>query len=606
MSEPKDAAPAEVAAPPNPAAAAAAASYGRSYWDIVLGQFRKNRLAVWSLGVIVLIYVTSVFTPWLANDRPLYFRGTMPGIYAQKFREYRAAAHGEFVRMPEELDSARKRWRDRKVTMKEFTRQIRVEDWHRFGKGIEAAKEKFLLENPQDFKWKTDAVEIGTVRERLQPADQQALDATIERVVGELPGVYARRLDETLVALEVKLLGMARQRSAESEAKAREFLSQYVALVRGGYLDQPAEQRKATLENLKTLRDRAVAEFDPEKATLTSRAAWPVLESLTTVDTFLQSATLMFLVVIPLLFRFTPIARGLPRARKVERAIWIAALPVLLLTAWRATQPSYFDPIAWKASIRDGAIRPDAIVHTPIYFGQNEQDTARKFEAPSAENLFGTDENGRDLLTRMLWGSRISLAVGFVSTGIALCIGIVVGSLAGYFRGWVDIALSRVIELVLCFPSFFIVLAVLAVLPPSIFNVMIVLGIFGWTGIARLARGEFFRLVDQDFVTAGRALGAGSFRLIFRHVLPNSLGPILVAVSFSVASAILTESALSFLGFGVQAPDTSWGSILSTARENPRYYWLVLLPGFAIFLTVTLYNLLGEGIRDAIDPRMRI
>ena len=165
--------------------------------------------------------------------------------------------------------------------------------------------------------------------------------------------------------------------------------------------------------------------------------------------------------------------------------------------------------------------------------------------------------------------------------------------------------LSRVIEIMICFPSFFIILAIVAFLPPSIYNVMIALGVFGWMSIARLQRGEFFRLMGQDFIVSAKSLGATDVRTMFRHILPNALAPVLVSASFGIASAMLTESGLSFLGFGVQEPATSWGQILYTGRTQLQHWWTFVIPGAAIFLAVTCYNLVGDGIRDAVDPRLK-
>jgi peptide/nickel transport system permease protein len=218
----------------------------------------------------------------------------------------------------------------------------------------------------------------------------------------------------------------------------------------------------------------------------------------------------------------------------------------------------------------------------------------------------GTDGIGRDILCRMIWGGRISLSVGIVAVSIYVTIGIVVGALAGYFRGFVDLIISRVIEVVICFPAFFLILTIVAMIGPSIFNIMIVIGLIGWTGVARLVRGEFLRLSNQEFVLAGRALGFSAPRLIFRHVLPNAMAPVLVSATFGIAGAILTESALSFLGFGVTIPTPSWGSILATGRDKMQSApWVIYFPGLAIFLTITAYNLVGEAFRDAADPRLR-
>ncbi|RME81978.1 MAG: ABC transporter permease [Planctomycetota bacterium] len=214
----------------------------------------------------------------------------------------------------------------------------------------------------------------------------------------------------------------------------------------------------------------------------------------------------------------------------------------------------------------------------------------------------------------MVWGSRISLAVGFVAVGIYVMIGIILGSLAGYFGGKVDLIISRFIELMICFPTLVLIITIIAVardmwimkIWSGMFAIMLVIGITGWTGIARLIRGEFLRLRNQDFVTAGKALGVSNFRLIFRHIVPNALAPVLVSATFGVASAILVESSLSFLGLGVSPPTPTWGAMLSEARSMPlEIWWLTLFPGMAIFITVTVYNLVGEGIRDAIDPRLK-
>jgi len=226
---------------------------------------------------------------------------------------------------------------------------------------------------------------------------------------------------------------------------------------------------------------------------------------------------------------------------------------------------------------------------------------------PGTTHWFGTDREGRDVLTRMIHGARISMSVGFVSVSIAVFIGIIIGGIAGYFRGWVDMAISRFIELVLCFPAFFLILTIIAFIEDrSIFHVMLIIGLTSWPGVARLVRGEFLKLVNQDFVSAARALGCSSSRIMFRHLLPNALGPVLVSAAFGVAGAILTESALSYLGFGAPPPTPTWGEMISQGKIHiDEAWWLLLIPGLAIFLTVTVYNLAGDGLRDAMDPRLR-
>lgn len=233
-------------------------------------------------------------------------------------------------------------------------------------------------------------------------------------------------------------------------------------------------------------------------------------------------------------------------------------------------------------------------------------DVMARLESPSRAHPLGTDSLGRDVLSRMLWGARISLKVGFVAVGIATLIGLVFGAVAGYYGGIIDSLIMRFVDLMLCFPAFFLILAVIAILEPSIWNVMIVIGVTGWMGVARLVRAEFLTLKSRDFVQAARAMGASDYRIIFRHILPNALAPVLVSATLGIAGAILTESALSFLGIGVQPPTPSWGNILTEGKDNISFaWWLSLFPGLAILITVLGYNLLGEGIRDSLDPRLK-
>jgi peptide/nickel transport system permease protein len=233
-------------------------------------------------------------------------------------------------------------------------------------------------------------------------------------------------------------------------------------------------------------------------------------------------------------------------------------------------------------------------------------DVSKSLQPPSWEHPLGTDDLGREVLVRMLYGARISLLVGFVAVGISTLIGILCGALAGYYGGWVDAVVMRFVDIMLCFPTFFLILAVIAFLDPSIWNIMIVIGLTSWMGVARLVRAEFLSLRQRDFVLAAQVLGASDARLIFRHILPNALSPVLVSATLGVAGAILTESALSFLGIGVQPPTPSWGNMLIIGKQTlGSAWWLSAFPGVAILITVLGYNLLGEGIRDALDPRIK-
>jgi peptide/nickel transport system permease protein len=246
------------------------------------------------------------------------------------------------------------------------------------------------------------------------------------------------------------------------------------------------------------------------------------------------------------------------------------------------------------------ALAPWIAPHDPT-----EYDTANILAPPSPEHVFGTDDLGRDILSRMIHGTRYSLLVGFVSAGLAILVGTLLGAIAGYYGGWVDTLVMRLTDVMLCIPTFFLILAVIAFVGTSIWTVMAVIGLTGWMGVARLVRADVLSIKTRDYVLAARAAGAGDARLILRHILPNALAPVLVAAVFGIAGAILTESSLSFLGLGVQPPTPSWGNILTAGKANLDIApWLSTFPGLAILLAVMAYNLVGEGIRDAVDPRL--
>lgn len=276
----------------------------------------------------------------------------------------------------------------------------------------------------------------------------------------------------------------------------------------------------------------------------------------------------------------------------VLAALVLAALAGKLLTEWWVV----FDPSLVRL--------PDKLL-PPL-------SAARADRVPAADlpafgvYLLGTDELGRDVFARMLQGAFVSLSIGFVAVGISVGIGIAVGGLAGYYRGVVDAVLMRATDVMLCFPTMFLILTVVALLPPSIYNIMVVIGVTSWMGTARFVRAEFLSLREQDFVVAAVALGLPERRIIFRHMVPNAVAPVLVSATIGVAGAILTESALSFLGFGVQPPFATWGNVLADGRgylfDAP---WLFFVPGAAIFAVVLAFNLVGEGLREAMNPRLR-
>lgn len=281
-----------------------------------------------------------------------------------------------------------------------------------------------------------------------------------------------------------------------------------------------------------------------------------------------------------------------------------------------AFRDSWFHTVFWKRFRRNRFALAGGMVVVVLFaisflapyitpWDPDAIDAYRVLLPPSAEHWFGTDELGRDVFTRVIYGARISLKVGFVSVGIAVVIGTVLGLVSGFYGGLVDTVTMRFVDIMLCFPTFFLILAVIAFLEPSIWYIMAIIGLTGWMGVARLVRAEVLSLRERDFVLAARALGASDVRILFRHILPNAVSPVLVSVTLGVAGAILTESALSFLGIGVQPPTPSWGNILTSGKDYIEFaWWLSLFPGGAILVTVLAYNLLGEGIRDALDPRV--
>lgn len=261
-------------------------------------------------------------------------------------------------------------------------------------------------------------------------------------------------------------------------------------------------------------------------------------------------------------------------------------------------------------SLLVGAMKAGDWAILPIVpWGQNTHDLTQVLAEPSSTHWLGTDPGGRDVLARLIHGARVSLAVGVMAVVVLVAVGLAFGTLAAYYGGWIDGLLMRVLEVVHSVPTLLLLVAMLAVLAPegwtAVFSMMLVIGLIGWTGVARLVRGEILRVKTLDYVVASRAQGASDARIILQHILPNSVSPVLVSATFSMASAILLESALSFLGFGIPDDMASWGGLLNGARGNTDAWWLAVFPGSAIFLTVTVYNVAGEGLRDAIDPRLR-
>jgi peptide/nickel transport system permease protein len=241
---------------------------------------------------------------------------------------------------------------------------------------------------------------------------------------------------------------------------------------------------------------------------------------------------------------------------------------------------------------------------TPYTFDGQDLDIIGTPQPPSRIHLMGTDELGRDAFTRVLYGARISLSVGISSALIATLLGTLIGALAGYYRGWIDTFLMRFTDVVLSIPLLPLVILVSGMIRPSVTLLICIIGALGWMGTARLVRGQFLSLREREYVEASRALGGSHGRIMFRHILPNAIGPVVVSTTLAVGSAIMLESALSFLGLGVQPPTPTWGNLLNSASQWLQGApWLAVFPGLMILFTVLAVNFLGDGLRDALDPR---
>jgi len=233
------------------------------------------------------------------------------------------------------------------------------------------------------------------------------------------------------------------------------------------------------------------------------------------------------------------------------------------------------------------------------------QDVIHRLQPPSSDHWLGTDDLGRDVFSRILAGARVSLSIGVIAIGIALLIGTSLGLAAGYFGRWVDFIAMRVVDVFLSIPRIFLILMVIAFLEPNIFNIMLVIGLTSWMGLARMVRGETLSIRERDYIHAARGLSLSHTRILFIHILPNVITPVIVAATIGVGGAILIESSLSFLGLGVQPPHPSWGNMLTAGKDYIHMaWWLSVFPGLAILVTVLAFNLLGEGLRDVLDPRM--
>lgn len=553
-----------------------AAIQSQDYWDIVGAQLKKRRSFGIALTLLTLMYATAIYAPLLANDRPIYLKAVDEAGYKKALREMRLGATG--------------------------------------------LAEKVAAGDQAGVSAEVGAMElrISTMLKYLR-GDDRALP---EQAREQVRGAAARMREGDTAGAQA----IARELADKVDKKAREL--------------QPAPLGGTPIPG--------------QTVQLHPSVSWPALENLSKLDVYFMVlwAIVMLYPVWNRLVNGMLLGGDRMRIRRSRRRklLAVVALPALAALVWTGERSDFFLS-TYKIGLTNGTLHAELAVFPPVSFGIAESHDSEYFRPPTwhphseiseagyyvngpragrfdpttriprpanptevrfaepegnhpLRHALGTDSLGRDLLSRLIWGGRVSLAVGLVSTVLLVTIGVIIGSLAGYYGGWVDIVLSRLIEIVQTFPVFFLILILVAFVGPSVINIMLVLGLVRWTGVARLVRGEFIRLRQQDFVVASEALGVRNMRTIFRHVLPNAMSPVLVAATFSVAAGILIESGLSFLGFGIQLPIPSWGSLFIESR-SAEHWWIQIFPGLLIFLTVLLYNLVGEGVRDALDPRLK-
>ena len=579
---------------PQPGAERARA-YSKDYWDIVFEQLGRRRLFKVAAVVLALIYASAIYAPILANDRPYVLEAANYKEYGKAHRTLYPAALG-------------------------------------LGRVAKQGEEDYLSKRAEgsDFTYE-------------QAVEQERLAVT------------------TQVSLMAKYLAPEQRSELEELATAADELARTGLAGDGAAAKEQADALKERVKQVRT----DFAPSDPAKPEeggleLQGVRSYPLFEA---IDKWEMLFMLLwaFLLSWPLWNRAVNAALGgdrgrIRRARK-PKLVAVVVLSLVGMFVWDATigGEMTFATAPYKDALTDGEIVATRVVFPPLAQGFAETNSSEDFRPPTwranaeidedgyyvvgarvpeadpitgylppstpvrvryaeeplnagMRHPLGTDSIGRDMLVRLLWGGRVSLSVGLVSAFLLVLIGTIIGAIAGYAGGTVDLLISRVIEIVLCFPAFFLILMVVAFTDPEtvppIIAIVVVIALVRWTGVARLARGEFLKLRDQEFVVAAQALGFSGARTIFRHILPNAMGPILVSGAFSVAAGILTESALSFLGFGIQHPVPSLGSLVVESR-SPEHWWIQVFPGFAIFVTVLCYNLVGDAFRDALDPKMK-
>lgn len=596
------------------------AVYSKDYWDLVFEQLGRRKLFRAGMGVLALLYGLVIFAPFLAGDRPFTFEGVNRAAYGSSLNSLRAVTNGML-------------------------------------KLVEMSDDEYLRELGE--AGTLDRGGVPQTREGALVLEGDALDLRLARVGLYLPdGVTDERAALEDFADKIQAGREAFTRGDFTQAS--EFLAEAKAMTRS---------LKKTLRPLDPQNpDRGGVALQSRRTLPLWDAIWPREIFFMVLWSLLASWPLWNRLLNRTGLKGDKERIRRWRRRKAGLVVGISVLAALLWYGSFGDGDDMYKNAPHKAGLTSGAMvalpegqllgQGDGVFEPAwplLTYGLAETHTEEMFRPPTwwwwaaidedgryqlgpkseeasdsgfsaavtpvvvrageparnakSRHLAGVDELGRDFLTRLVWGGRISLTVGILSALLLTVIGVVFGSIAGYFGGRIDVAIMRLIEILQAIPAFFLILMTMAFIPADvispIFAIVIVIALIRWTGVARLVRGEFLRLREQEFVIAAQALGFSNRRTIFRHVLPNAMGPVLVSAAFAVAAGILTESAVSFLGFGIRPPEASWGSLVNESK-NASNWWIQLFPGVLIFITVTCYNLVGDAVRDALDPKMKL
>lgn len=584
--------------------------YSKDYWDLVFEQLFKNHLFKVAAGVLVLLYASAIYAPLIANDRPYVLEAANYAEYNKAWRTLYPATLG--------VGSVAKKTPEKYLAGR-----------------VEGSDQTYAeaLENER----RAVETQVGTMKSYL-PAERHGTLDELLAAVGEVTALAASTADGRQDAD----LDRIKELHGAAKDQAKAVRAEYKALDPKVDPAEGAEEGAGGLE-------------------LVGKRSYPMFETISTWEAFFMA---LWLVVMswPLWNRFwnrVLLSGDRERIRRARKPKWVFTLLVSVVSAVLWGQfvggSATLNVAPYKTALTSGEIVAIEAVFPPIPFGFAEGNGSEFYRPPTwvakseideegyyvlgarrpepdpvtgfmpppkpvevryaeparneaGRHWFGTDSFGRDFLTRMLWGGRVSLSVGLVSAFLLVLIGTCIGAVAGYFGGRVDLLISRFIEVVLCLPALLLILMVSAFIDPKIippiFSIVILIALIRWTGVARLVRGEFLRFREAEFALAAQALGFSSMRTIFGHILPNAMAPVLVAGAFAVASGILTESTLSFLGLGIKEPMPSWGSLINESKMS-EHWWIQIFPGFLIFVTITCYNQVGDALRDALDPKMR-